>query len=1076
MARGIFSILFIPHLLVELAVFRTFAIRILYFTIYVNLSFSMRKTILYCTLLALFGTQLDGLATTKRDSLFVYLKSARLEVFPPDVVKSYRKRGGGLEVTLNNDSVITYPSEVFDRLGKAPQQLPDLTAFKFNNKYNDNVYVDVVATRQGNQFKATVPAIGKYLTPSFQLSDPTAQAYIGNKLQQSKVSRNRFDGPLTYTVALPNQYKMTLEKVKDEVWTEGTEAQWITEEVKIQPQQLSTNAPSNYGEDLDNLVDNNPNTFFHSTWGSGAHEKLPLNEHPYIQVDLAEEMDRFILEYTTSHRHDNRFPHEILVQASEDGKRWTDITSLKDGLPQSGLGVNYVSPPIDLKRPYRHLRFELVKASYKNYFVLSRLSVQKVVGEKPAVPPQLVSPAKYAYNWLPYGREVVINVEWPTDQATQVARIDIDLEPGYEANLINKNTYFPATFRLDGGGVFPDMEEKVNIKGRGNSSWNMPKKPYRLKFDTSVKPFGLTKGKSWVLLANALKGSMLCNAVGMKIARMTGTAGANDIIPVELYINGQYRGSYTFTQHVGLHNNSVDVDETNAVLLELDSYYDEPYKFRSAYFNLPVNVKAPDLEELPSTQATAQLSRIRNDFNRLCKTVYSGAKFDQLMDATMLARYLLVNEWILNLELHHPKSTFLYREDLQALHSKYVFGPVWDLDWAYGYETTTNYCMGPTDVDFYNARNGSGMQFFRALRQGSEAVRRASYAEWTRIMKEHREEILNYVDDYFSYARPSLEHNADLWGDGKNYRDIADRFKRWLDERAHYIYSHMEAFDLEEKLPINAGDVNGDGSISLADVVALQHYILGQQTEPIDLQQADVDGNKRINVNDLVHLVALVLQTETDAARWSRLPQAKTALKAERFVAIPGDVATLPLLMEVRGDEPAGLQFDLQLPKDMKLDKVMLPDTWRNMKVQFSQRDDQCYRVVLYGNKGNALPKGTAQIELRLLAQQQIATEERTVNITAATLTDCNGNDQRLTCQPVKFDMEATGVNSTTATDWSVTGGKTLTVRTEHAGSLRIYGLDSRIVRTCQLKPGTNTFDLPTGTYIINGKKVVIHR
>lgn len=1036
----------------------------------------MRKTLLYGALLALFGSQLNGQAATKQDSLFVYLKSARLEVFPPDVLKSYRQHGGGLEVTLNNDSVITYNSKVFDRLGKAPQRLPDLTTFKFNNKYNDNVYVDVVATRQGNQLKATVPAIGKYLTPSFQLSDPTAQAYIGNERQQSKVSRNRFDEPLTYTIALPNQYKMTLEKVKDEVWTEGTEAQWITEEVKLQSHQLSTNAPSNYGEDLDNLIDNNPNTFFHSTWGSGAHEKLPLDQHPYIQVDLAEDMDRFILEYTTSHRHDNRFPHEILVQASLDGKQWTDLTTLKDGLPQSGLGVSYASSPIELKQPYRHLRFELVKASYKNYFVLSRLAIQKVVGEKPAVPPQLVSPAQYAYHWQPYGRDVVVNVEWPTDQATQVARIDIDLEPGYEASMINKNTYFPATFRLNGGGVFPNMEEKVNIKGRGNSSWNKPKKPYRLKFDTSVKPFGLTKGKSWVLLANALKGSMLCNAVGMKIARMTGTAGANDILPVELYINGQYRGSYAFTQHVGLHNNSVDVDETNAVLLELDSYYDEPYKFRSAYFNLPVNVKAPDLEEKPSAQATAHLSRIRNDFNRLCKTVYSGAKFDQQVDATMLARYLLVNEWIMNLELHHPKSTFLYREDLQALHSKYIFGPVWDLDWAYGYETTTSYCMGPTNVDFYNARNGAGMQFFRALLKGSEAVRRASYAEWKRIMEEHREEILDYVDDYFAYARPSLEHNADLWGDGKDYRDIADRFKRWLDERAQYIYAHMEVFDLEEKLPITAGDVNGDGALSLADVVALQHYILGQHTEPIDLQQADVDGNKRINVNDLVHLVALVLQAETDAARWSRLPQAQTTLTAERFVAIPGNVASLPLLVEVKGDEPAGLQFDLQLPEGMELDEVLLPDTWRHMQVQFSHQGDRRCRVVLYGNKGNALPEGTAQIELRLLAQQQIAAAERKVNITAATLADRKGNDQRLSCPTVAFDMDATGVDSTLAIDWEVTGGKTLTVRTWHAGSLRVYGLDGRIVRTCPLKQGTNTFNLPAGTYIVNGQKVVIHR
>ena len=53
----------------------------------------------------------------------------------------------------------------------------------------------------------------------------------------------------------------------------------------------------------------------------------------------------------------------------------------------------------------------------------------------------------------------------------------------------------------------------------------------------------------------------------MKAACLVGTAGANHIVPVELYMNGEYRGSYNFTEKVGFSNNSIDLDdETGAAL------------------------------------------------------------------------------------------------------------------------------------------------------------------------------------------------------------------------------------------------------------------------------------------------------------------------------------------------------------------------------------------------------------------------------------------------------------------------------------------------------------------------------
>ena len=57
--------------------------------------------------------------------------------------------------------------------------------------------------------------------------------------------------------------------------------------------------------------------------------------------------------------------------------------------------------------------------------------------------------------------------------------------------------------------------DSVSIRGRGNSTWNMAKKPYRIKFLNKEKFLGTgyAKCKKWTLLANAGDKTMIRNAV-----------------------------------------------------------------------------------------------------------------------------------------------------------------------------------------------------------------------------------------------------------------------------------------------------------------------------------------------------------------------------------------------------------------------------------------------------------------------------------------------------------------------------------------------------------------------------------
>jgi hypothetical protein len=72
--------------------------------------------------------------------------------------------------------------------------------------------------------------------------------------------------------------------------------------------------------------------------------------------------------------------------------------------------------------------------------------------------------------------------------------------------VTSKETYIGATLtlredvRTRAAGDY--VESRVNVKGRGNSSWKFPKKPLRLKFDEKISLLDMHKDKSWVLIPN----------------------------------------------------------------------------------------------------------------------------------------------------------------------------------------------------------------------------------------------------------------------------------------------------------------------------------------------------------------------------------------------------------------------------------------------------------------------------------------------------------------------------------------------------------------------------------------------
>ena len=344
---------------------------------------------------------------------------------------------------------------------------------------------------------------------------------------------------------------------------------------------------------------------------------------------------------------------------------------------------------------------------------------------------------------------------------------------------------------------------------------------------------------------------MLTNAYGMKAASLLGTVASNHIIPVDLYVNGTFKGSYNLTEKVGFSSNSVDIDdETAAALLEFDNHYDEEegQKFWTSTYSVPVNIKKPDFND-STTTTFLTLNIIKNRVNSFVKAVIKRENILDHVDVESTASYLMLNDYILNYEILQPKSAFCYNENILEDSCKFISGPVWDLDWAFGYSTAHSYFTARTNVNFYTNLSLNHYKLYYYMRLEPE-IARSCYELWNNFMENGLDELCDFCQEYYDYAKPSLAHDG---LDPTNYGAQATRAADWLRRRANDL---CQAFKYEFAEP---GDVNADDSITIEDVTTLIDYLLSGDSTSLSLNGADVDGDDSISIADVTALIDMLL-------------------------------------------------------------------------------------------------------------------------------------------------------------------------------------------------------------------------
>ncbi len=264
----------------------------------------------------------------------------------------------------------------------------------------------------------------------------------------------------------------------------------------------------------------------------------------------------------------------------------------------------------------------------------------------------------------------------------------------------------------------------THIKTRGNSSFMENKKPFTIKFPQKQVFFGLDRGKTFVLLANACDESHIRNAIGLDLARAMGIP-APRYAYLSLYINGTYTGLYQITNkvHVGKEGLDItDLDKRNewynpkplkeyewfgagrnnqlvrrmGVMLDNDpdditgGYLIDnsgPYFPYQRSFSGVVSDAGDRIRLLsPKYASPRELDYIAGLYNEMESAVMApdgicpatGRHYSEYIDVESFARYYLLNELLLNVD--GGWSSFYMYKDSDLNDPKIYAGPAWDYD------------------------------------------------------------------------------------------------------------------------------------------------------------------------------------------------------------------------------------------------------------------------------------------------------------------------------------------------------------------------------------------------------------
>ena len=341
----------------------------------------------------------------------------------------------------------------------------------------------------------------------------------------------------------------------------------------------------------------------------------------------------------------------------------------------------------------------------------------------------------------------------------QIPIVRITTEGG--KSIDSKKDWVQADFRFeDPCSFYTDtllIEEHGRIRGRGNTTWGMPKKPYRIKLDKKHGVFGPNNNKDWILLANYSDKTLLRNITAMEVSRVCGMAWTPRMLSVDVYINDEYIGVYTFSDHKEVAGKRVDIqvagetDLEGGYYLEIEEAMDEPVCFKTAQpWNTPVMFHEPEQPTAAQQKYVrdwfegfeAALDHIQGDHDYTSWRAY--------IDILSFIDYYIIQEITKNPDGNVRKSTYLTKEKGKKLEMYHV----WDFDIT----------LGNCDYGGFEKPDGWQMRYVKWYNQlfFDPGFKEDVVARWNELYPA-LQKVPDFIDRQYTLMAGAEKRNFERW-------------------------------------------------------------------------------------------------------------------------------------------------------------------------------------------------------------------------------------------------------------------------------------------------------------------------
>ncbi len=376
------------------------------------------------------------------------------------------------------------------------------------------------------------------------------------------------------------------------------------------------------------------------------------------------------------------------------------------------------------------------------------------------------------------------------------------------APVVDRENYVKGCMRItDGSAVRYGQglyHGTLEIRGRGNSTWNMPKKPYRLKLTSAAPILDMPAHRDWAMLANYADKTLLRTNVAFELSRRIGFEWTPRMRYADFYLNNEFLGSYQIGDRIEVGPQRVPItkmttSDITAPAVEggylLQAEYPDRLEtgdvaFATTFHNFLMD--SPSGSSVQPAQYAYISSHMQSLENAIMRRDFSSTGVPKWIDVHTVVQFYLVQELLKNKDAAMGSDVNFYKNRGGIMK----MGPLWDFDISAG------------NIDFYPpAMRPDGWYlrtqtaWFETLMETPEFKARVQQ-RW-KPFKDSIKDLSSYIDRQAAMLdrsqRANFERwpilNTDVWPNQVvtgSYKGEVSWLKDWLKKRVEWMDKHIK--------------------------------------------------------------------------------------------------------------------------------------------------------------------------------------------------------------------------------------------------------------------------------------------